>query len=49
MLSKYVVPGNKVEIQAVERTKYIDDLEKKKVYQSQVYDILKTGWKSSCR
>ena len=40
MLSKYVVPGNKVEIQAVERAKYIDDLEKKKVYQSQVYDIL---------
>jgi len=40
MLSKYVVPGNKIEIQAVERAKYIDDTEKKKVYQTQVYDIL---------
>ena len=40
MLSKYVVPGNKLEIQAVERTRYMDELEKKKVYQSQVYDIL---------
>lgn len=40
MLSKYVIPGNRIEIQAVERAKYIDDLEKKKVYQSQVYDIL---------
>ena len=34
MLSKYVIPGNRIEIQAVERAKYIDDLEKKKVYQS---------------
>lgn len=40
MLSKYVVPGNKIEIQAVERAKYIDDTEKKKVYQTQVCDIL---------
>lgn len=40
MLSKYVIPGNKLEIQAVERVKYVDDQEKKKVYQSQVYDIL---------
>ncbi|MDO4303088.1 MAG: flagellar brake domain-containing protein [Bacillota bacterium] len=40
MLSKYVVPGNKIEIQSVERAKYIDDTEKKKVYQTQVYDIL---------
>lgn len=40
MLSKYVVPGNKVEIQAVERTKYIDNVETKKVYQTKVYDIL---------
>lgn len=40
MLSKYVVPGNKMEIQAVERAKYIDDAEKKKVYQTQVMDIL---------
>ena len=27
MLSKYVIPGNRVEIQAVERTKYIDNAE----------------------
>lgn len=40
MLSKYVVPGNKIEMQAVERAKYIDDVEKKKVYQTQVCDIL---------
>ncbi len=40
MLSKYVVPGNKVEMQAVERAKYIDDTEKKKVYQTLVCDIL---------
>lgn len=40
MLSKYVIPGNRLEIQAVERERYIDDTEKKKVYQSQVYDIL---------
>ncbi len=40
MLSKYVIPGNKIEIQAVERAKYIDDTEKKKVYQTQVYDII---------
>lgn len=40
MLSKYVAPGNKVEMQAVERAKYIDDAEKKKVYQTQVCDIL---------
>lgn len=40
MLSKYVVPGNKMEIQAVDRAKYIDDTEKKKVYQTQVVDIL---------
>lgn len=40
MLSKYVIPGNRVEIQAVERTKYIDNSETKKVYQTKVYDIL---------
>lgn len=40
MLSKYVIPGNKIEMQAVERAKYIDDTEKKKVYQTQVCDIL---------
>lgn len=40
MLSKYVVPGNKLEIQAVERNKYIDNTETKKVYQTKVYDVL---------
>lgn len=40
MLSKYVIPGNKVEIQAVDRTKYIDEMEKKKVYTTQVLDVL---------
>lgn len=40
MLAKYVLPGNKIELQAVERTKDIDSIERKKVYQTQVYDIL---------
>lgn len=40
MLSKYVMPGTKVEIQAVGRTKFNEDMEKKKVYQSQVLDVL---------
>lgn len=40
MLSKYVIPGNKIEMQAVERAKYIDEVEKKKVYQTKVCDIL---------
>lgn len=40
MLSKYVMAGNKVEIQAVERTLGMDNAERKKVYQTQVYDIL---------
>lgn len=40
MLSKYVIPGNKLEIQAVERVKYVDEMEKRKVYQSFVYDVL---------
>lgn len=40
MLSKYVMPGNRVEIQAADRVNYIDDDEKKKVYQSQVLDVL---------
>lgn len=40
MLSKYVVPGNRLEIQAVERIKNADELERKKVYQTQVLDIL---------
>ncbi len=40
MLSKYVLPGNRVEIQAVERVRPADDNERKKVYSSQVRDIL---------
>lgn len=40
MLSKYVAPGSKLEIQAVERVKYVDETEKKKVYQTSVYDVL---------
>lgn len=40
MLSKYVIPGTKMEIQAVDRVRYSDDVEKKKVYQTQVLDIL---------
>lgn len=40
MLSKYVLPGNRVEIQAVERVRPADDNERKKVYTTQVRDIL---------
>lgn len=40
MLSKYVIPGNKIEIQAVERGKSVDETEKRKVYQTSVYDVL---------
>ena len=40
MLSTFVVPGNKVEIQAVERVKYNDEAESKKVYQTTVYDVI---------
>lgn len=41
MLSTFVVPGNKVEIQAVERVKYNnDETESKKVYQTTVYDVI---------
>lgn len=40
MLSTFVVPGNKVEIQAVDRIQYKDEMESKKVYQSTVYDII---------
>lgn len=39
MLSKYVMPGNKVEIQAVDKGKHVDDVEKK-IYQTQVIDVL---------
>lgn len=40
MISKYVMPGNKVEIQSVERVKYVDEVEKKKVYHTTVHDVL---------
>lgn len=40
MLSKYVMPGNRVEIQALERPNYVDDDETRKQYQTQVLDIL---------
>ncbi|MBQ2936133.1 MAG: flagellar brake protein [Lachnospiraceae bacterium] len=40
MLSKYVVPGNRLEIQAVERIKNADETERKKIYQTQVCDVL---------
>ncbi|MBD5392692.1 MAG: flagellar brake protein [Lachnospiraceae bacterium] len=40
MLTKYVIPGNKVDIQALETEQPEDELEKKKVYQTRVYDVL---------
>ncbi|MCR4850176.1 MAG: flagellar brake protein [Lachnospiraceae bacterium] len=40
MLSKYILPGNRIEMQAVERVKLADEGERKKVYLSQVRDIL---------
>lgn len=40
MLSKYVKPGDKLEIQAVDHTKQIGDKEKKKVFKTQVCDII---------
>lgn len=40
MLSKYVAPGTRLEIQVVDRSRSVDDTERKKVYQSTVYDIL---------
>ena len=40
MLSKYVLPGNRIEIQAVERVKMADENERKKVYISQVREII---------
>lgn len=40
MLSNYVIPGNKVELQVVERANNVDDIEKKTVYKTQVIDIL---------
>ena len=40
MLSDYILPGNRVEIQAVERVKPANKNENKKVYISQVREIL---------
>lgn len=40
MLSQYVMPGNRIEMQTVGRMKYADEAEKKKVYLSSVCDIL---------
>ena len=42
MLSKYVIPGNKVELQAVKHLKMnrADALEERKVYSTKVYDIV---------
>lgn len=40
MLSDYILPGNRVEIQAVERVKPAGNNENRKVYVSQVRDIL---------
>lgn len=40
MLSKYVMPGDRAEIQEAERINYIDDDEKRKLYQTQVLDVL---------
>ncbi len=40
MLSKYVAPGSRLEIQAVERVKFAGISEKKKVYESQVHEII---------
>lgn len=40
MLSDYIVPGNRIEIQTVERVKMANSNENKKVYVSQVRDIL---------
>lgn len=40
MLSKYVQSGSRLEIQVVEKLKSANAAEKKKVYQSQVYEIV---------
>jgi len=40
MLGDYLKPGNRVEIQAVERVKFASENEKKKVYVSSIRDIL---------
>ena len=40
MLEKYIIPGQKVELQALERTKLKDEEKTVKTYGSKVYDIL---------
>lgn len=40
MLSQYVEPGTKLEMQLVERVKYMDEAEEKKIYKTSVYDVL---------
>lgn len=40
MLSQYVEPGNRIELQAVDRVRYGEESEKKKVYTSQVFDVI---------
>lgn len=39
MLSKYIVPGNKVELQSIKRMN-LPDTEEKKVYTTKVYDVV---------
>lgn len=40
MLSKYVMPGNRMEIQEIERAKNNDSAETRKTYQTRVVDIV---------
>ena len=40
MLSKYVIPGSRVEIQEIGRKKLSDQTEQKKTYQTKVVDII---------
>lgn len=40
MLDKYVVPGQKIELQAVKRVKVSGEEENRKTYNSKVYDII---------
>lgn len=40
ILSKYVAPGSKVDIQAIKRIKYDELQSKQKMYKTQVFDIL---------
>lgn len=40
MLSKYVIPGSRVEIQEIKRKKLSDQAEQKKTYQTRVVDII---------